>query len=105
MSPGLRLEEHDDRVVRVDPDVLRIERDELGSQGARVRRHDREEAVMRSHGKHGAHRLHNLARRQCGERVRDSGDEYLIAEPLLDGRFVEDIHHMELRRDGCLHKH
>ena len=28
-------------------------------------------------------------------------------EPLamMDGRFVEDIHHMELRRDGCLHKH
>ncbi len=57
--PCLGLEQHDDRVVCVDSDVLRIERDQLGPESARVGRHDREESMMRSHGKHGAHRLHH----------------------------------------------
>src|SRR6266550_6567760 len=101
----LGLEHHDEGVVGVDPDVLRIERDELGAEGPRVRRHDGEETVMGSNGEHAAHRLHDLARRQVGERLRDGGNEVLVVEPLLDGRLVEDIHHMELRPDGCLHKH
>src|SRR5207253_10461438 len=66
--------------------VLRIERDELGPEGARIRRHDGQEAVMGSDGEHGAYRLDNLARGQRRERLRDGGNEVLVVEPLLQDR-------------------
>ncbi len=84
-------------MVRVDPDVFRIERDELGAKGAGVRRHDGEEALMRSHRQHRSHRLHHLAGRQRGERLRDGGNEVLVMKALLNSRLVEhdDVHHTE----------
>src|SRR2546423_13973732 len=41
-------------------------------------------------GEHRAHRLHDSARRQSGERVRDGGNQVLIVEPLRNRRLVED---------------
>jgi len=101
---GLGLEHHDERVVGVDPDVLRIERDELGAEGTSVSGHEGEEAVMRRNGKYRPHRLHDVPRRQRRERLCDGGNEVLIVEPLRNGRLVEDddVHHKELCADGCL---
>src|SRR6266566_2172863 len=93
--PRLGLEHHDQCVVGVDPDILRIERDELGPEGARVRRHDGEEAVMGGDGEHGAYRLYDLARGQRRERLRDGGNKVRVVQSLLHSRFVEDFHHAQ----------
>ena len=57
---GLGLEHHDEGVMRVSADVVGIERDELGAEGASIRGHDGEEAPMGSHREHRAHRLYDL---------------------------------------------
>ena len=95
----LGLEQHDNGMMRVNPDVLRIERDELGPQSARVRRHDGQESVMGSDRKHGAYRLHDVARGQRRERLRDGGNEVLVMEPLLHSPLVEDDD-VACRRNG-----
>ena len=87
---GFGPEQHDHRVMGMDALVVGIEGDQLGAERTGIRRHDGEEASVRSNREDRAHRLDNAATRQVGERTRNGGNELLVMEQPLDGALIED---------------
>ena len=90
---GLGPEEQDQRVVRGNALVARIEGDQLGAERAAVGRHQAEKATVLPDRHHDAHRLHDLAAREIGQRVRHGRDELVHPEERADRVLVEDQRH------------
>ena len=95
---GLGPEEQNHRVVARDALIVRIERDQLGSERAGVGGHQAEKSLVIGDRHHHARRLHYLAGGKIGHGSRHSRDQILHLQEIVDRLLVEN----DQRLNQCL---
>jgi hypothetical protein len=89
---GFRTKEEDHGVMRRDPLIVRVKRDQLGAERATVSRHHSEEALVLGHWQDQPHRLLDLARGKIAQRARHRRDQLYHPQTRANLFFVEKHH-------------